>query len=163
MATEAALSTVGEGHIWPTGGVLQPLTDCASGAGCEPALFEGSPWIFIILTLIIGGGCATMSGRALAVGWRSPLIAYLYGLLLASAVRFLHFGLLRGTLLSPYYFAIDAAVLMLLAIAAYRYTRASQMTAQYPWLYRRLGPFGWVKVDASGNATAAIAGIDRTG
>ena len=163
MTTAATLSTVGEGQVWPVGGALQPLGDCASGAGCSTALFEGSPWIFVILTLIIGGGCGLMAGRSLAKGWRPAAIALLYGLLLACAVRFLHFGLLRGTLLSPWYFAIDAAVLILIAVASYRFTQASQMASQYPWLYRRSGPFGWTKVNLPAGASAAIAGSDRTG
>jgi len=155
------ISTVGEGNVWPLGGPLQPLSDCATGAGCSPVLFEGSPWIFVILVLIIGGGCAIMSGRSLARGWAPPWLAAVYGLLLAFAVRFLHFGLLRGTLLSPYYFALEAVVLILLAVAGYLFTRASQMATQYPWLYRRSGPFGWTPIENTAVA-GAIAAIDRT-
>ena len=159
----AALSTVGEGNVWPASGLLQPLGDCAGGAGCGPVLFEGSPWIFVILVLFIGGGCAVMAGRSLARGWAPPGLAAVYGLLLALAVRFLHFGLLRGTLLSPYYFAIEAVVLILLAYASFRATRAGQMATQYPWLYRRSGPFGWVPVNPADAGAGAIAGTDRTG
>ena len=159
----AALSTVGEGNVWPVSGLLQPLGDCASGAGCGPVLFEGSPWIFVILLLFIGGGCAVMAGRSLARGWAPPGLAVVYGLLLALAVRFLHFGLLRGTLLSPYYFAIEALVLILLAYASFRSTRAGQMAAQYPWLYRRSGPFGWAPVGRDAASALAIAATDRTG
>ncbi len=142
----ARISTVGTGDVWPAHGILQPLTDCTSGVGCAGLFFEGSPWIFVILTLIIGGGCALMAGRSVALGWGQPGGAFGYGALLACAVRFLHFGLLRGTLLSPYYFVIDASVLMLLAFAGYSYTRASQMTRQYPWKFKRNGPFGWTAV-----------------
>ena len=163
MTTTPQISSVGEGDIWPAHGTFQPLTDCLGGSACGPALFEGSPWIFVILTLVIGGGCAYMAGRSVAIGWRSPAIAALYGLLLACAVRFLHFGLVRGTLLSPYYFAIDLVVLIALALAGYRYTRAGQMANQYPWLYRRAGPFGWTTADASGKDPGAIAGTNQTG
>jgi uncharacterized protein (DUF2249 family) len=30
-----------------------------------------------------------------------------------------------------------------LPLPGYRYTRATQMTTQYRWLYERNGPFGW--------------------
>ena len=89
-----------------------------------------------------------MAGRSVARGWEPEWLAIAYGLLLTFAVRFLHFGLLKGTLMSPYYFIIDATVLMLLALAGYRFTRAAQMATQYPWLYRRDGPFSWSTVAA---------------
>jgi hypothetical protein len=38
---------------------------------------------------------------------------------------------------------IDAAVLMLIAAFAFRLTRARKMVSQYPWLYERVGVFGW--------------------
>ena len=161
MTTTPQISSVGEGDIWPAHGAFQPLADCFAGTTCRPLLFEGSPWIFFILLLIIGGGCAYMAGRSLAVGWQPAGIAVIYGLLLACAVRFLHFGLLRGTLLSPWYFAINALVLIAIGLAGYRYTRAGQMATQYPWLYRRFGPFGWTAVDVGKKAATAIAGADQ--
>jgi hypothetical protein len=44
-------------------------------------------------------------------------------------------------LLSGY--LIDTAVIMAVAISAYRLTLARRVTAQYPWLYQRTGPFSW--------------------
>lgn len=145
-AIVARISVVGEGDIWPKTNPLQPITDCLSGTSCAHVFYEGSGWIALILLLIIGGGCALMAGRSVARGWEPEWLAVAYGLLLTFAVRFLHFGLLKGTLMTPYYFLIDAIVLMLLALAGYRYTRAAQMATQYPWLYRRSGLFGWSAV-----------------
>jgi len=142
----AIVSKVGEGEIWTTGGILQPVTDCVGAGSCSGMLFEGSPWIFVILTVIIGGGCAIMAGRSVARGWGPASVSVVYGLLLAAAVRFLHFGLLRGTLVSPYYYLIDAIVLVGLALAGYWYTRSAQMARQYPWKFRRNGPFGWTSI-----------------
>jgi hypothetical protein len=34
-------------------------------------------------------------------------------------------------------------LLALIASAAWRATRARRMTLQYPWLYERVGLFGW--------------------
>ena len=159
----AQISTVGTGLVWPAGGALQPLTDCSGGAGCGGLVFESSPWVFAVLTVVIGGGCAFISGRSVAQGWKPMGLAVVYALLLACAVRFLHFGLLRGTLLSPYYLVVDAAVLVLLALAGYGTTRAGQMATQYPWKYRRRGLFGWSAIENGAEAPATIAGSQRTG
>jgi hypothetical protein len=140
----ATTPTVGQGLVWPTGSALQPLTDCVSGGACAHVLYEGSVWILVILVLVIGGGCAIMSGRSVALGWKPARIAVFYGALLSVAVRFLHFGLLRGTLFSLYYLLIDAVILMLMALASYRFTRAGQMARQYPWKFKRSGPFSWI-------------------
>lgn len=159
----ARISVVGEGDIWPKANVLQPLTDCVSGADCTHVLYEGSIWIFLVLLLCLGGGCALMAGRSVARGWEPAGLALAYGLLLTLGVRFLHFGLLKGTLLSPYYFVIDAAVLMLVALAGFSYTRAAQMATQYPWLYRRSGVFGWSELKPGSKLPSAIAVAERVG
>lgn len=139
-----AESIVGIGDVWPTGGAFKPLTDCLSGDGCANLLFEGGlPSEFLILTLILGGGCAIMAARSVALEWRTVTTAMLYGVLLAFATRFLHYGLLRGTLMSPWYYLVDAATLVLLAYGSWRFTRSAQMARQYPWKYERSGPFGW--------------------
>ena len=156
----ATTSSVGIGPIWPAGDPLQPLTDCVSGTSCAHVAYEGSLWTFVILLLIIGGGCAIMSGRSVAAGWKPAWIAVSYGLLLTFAVRFLHFGLLRGTLMSPYYFVIDAGVLIALALIGYRIAFASQMATQYPWKFVRRGPFNW---STRKNTDQPIAGSRHNG
>jgi hypothetical protein len=104
-------------------------------------------WVFLGLTCVFGGGCAIMTGQALAATWRPMGLAVPYALLLAAASRFLAFALFGGTLLSLPAFLTDSVVLAALALAAYRVTLAGKMVSQYPWLYRRDGLFDWEEVD----------------
>lgn len=86
---------------------------------------------FIILTVCLGGGAAWMTGRAIARAWQGYLRLGFYILLLACAVRFLHFALFHGTLLSATGFLIDFATLMAIAMAGRISTRMRQMASQY--------------------------------
>ncbi|QIG51687.1 hypothetical protein G5V57_30620 [Nordella sp. HKS 07] len=104
---------------------------------------DNSPWIFFIMTVVIGGGAAFLSGRALATKWRPWLFAVLYMIPLGLALRFFHYALFNGNLLSLHYFITDTLVLVAAASLGYRLTRVGQMVSQYPWLYERSGPFGW--------------------
>jgi hypothetical protein len=104
---------------------------------------EPSFWLFVLVTCLMGGWAAWMTGRAMAVTWQPyPLLA-VYLLLLAGAVRFIHYALFEGTLLSLHYYLVDAAVVVLIGSLGFRYTRARQMTTQYRWLYERTGPLTW--------------------
>ena len=104
---------------------------------------EPSLWLFLLITVIMGGWAAWMTGRAMALTWRpfGQLVAYL--LILAGAVRFFHFALFEGTLLSLHYYLVDAVVILIIGSLGFRYNRARQMTTQYRWLYERTGPFSW--------------------
>ena len=107
-------------------------------------LYEGRTlWPFLILTVFLGGGAAWLTGRAVALTWRPFVQAVIYALLLAAAVRFLHFALGGGRLTSLYYYAVDVALLVAAASLGFRHTRARQMATQYYWLYERTGPFSW--------------------
>jgi hypothetical protein len=98
---------------------------------------------FLLVTVALGGWAGWMAARAVALAWR-PYLACLPALLgVAAAVRFIHFALFSGTLLSVPYFAIDALAVLAIGSAAFRVTRARQMTTQYRWLYARTGPFTW--------------------
>ncbi|RAU22448.1 hypothetical protein CU669_07005 [Paramagnetospirillum kuznetsovii] len=99
--------------------------------------------VFVGLTLILFGGCAFMTGQALAATWRPWVQAVPYALLLGAGDRFLQFALFQGELLSLPGFVLDGGVLTLVALLSYRFTRARRMAEQYPWLYERNGPFGW--------------------
>ena len=108
------------------------------------ALFiETSPWVFLVLTVIIAGGAACMAGRGLALTWRPFWQVVAYTLLLGCALRFLHFALFEGRLLSLHYYLTDTLVLMAAASLGYRLTRVRQMVTQYNWLYERSGLFSW--------------------
>jgi len=105
---------------------------------------SGIDWpIFIGVTLILCGFAAYATGRALATTWRPARWAVLYCALLGAADRFIHGSLFEGDLLSPSGYLIDTAILIVIALTAYRITQAGKMVRQYPWLYRRTGPFSW--------------------
>jgi branched-chain amino acid transport system ATP-binding protein len=105
------------------------------------SLLGASPWEFLGVTLVIFGGAGFMLGQALAETWRPFWHAVPYSLLLAGANRFLSFALFKGTLLSLTGLLVDFAVVVGLALLAYRATRAHMMVRQYPWLYERDGLF----------------------
>jgi hypothetical protein len=108
-------------------------------------VWETSPAAFAVLTLVFGGAGAWMTGRALARGWRPLWPVVIYAALLGLVVRFLHYALAHGSLLSLQYYFIDTVLLVLSGIVAWRTTRARQMVTQYPWLYRRTSPFTWAE------------------
>ena len=93
--------------------------------------------VFVGLTVIVAGGAAVMTGRALADGWKPPwqVVAACFGLALAN--RFLVYALFGGNLLSLTGFLIDLAMLAALALLAHRVTLVRKMVSQYPWRYER--------------------------
>jgi predicted permease len=109
-------------------------------------LYEGGDnvlWIFVLLTVIIGGAAAYASGKAIAQTWRPFRQVPLYALLLGAGVRFCHFALFEEPLLSPTSYAIDFLVALLFASFGFRLVRARQMATQYGWLFKRSGVLGW--------------------
>ena len=99
--------------------------------------------VFLGVTVVLMGGAGYLTGQALARGWRPVWQVVGYGVLPGFADRFLTFALFDGTLITPAGYAIDSAVIVALALVGYRTTLAAKMVAQYPWLYRRAGPFAW--------------------
>lgn len=91
-------------------------------------------WIFIVLTVMLGGAAAWATGNALAATWRPLWQLVIYIVLLAAAVRFFHFALFAEPLLAVGNYVVDLAVLLTVAVAGYRLRRAHQMTTQYAWL-----------------------------
>ena len=108
-------------------------------------LWEVSIAEFIFVTMILGGGTAWMTGRAVAQTWRTPLQLAWYMVILGLAVRFIHFALFNGTLLSLHYYVVDLIVLVVIGFLGKRMTRAGQMATQYSFDYDRKGSFGWDK------------------
>ncbi|MFO1091186.1 MAG: hypothetical protein U1E46_16545 [Hyphomicrobiales bacterium] len=104
---------------------------------------EDNPWIFLIMTVLIGGGAAFLAGRGLALKWRPVWMAVAYMIPLGAALRFLHYALFNGSLLSLHYFVTDTLVLIAGALLGYRLKRVDQMVRQYGWLNERAGPFFW--------------------
>jgi len=99
--------------------------------------------VYIGVVVVIMGFCAYMTGQALANGWKSALGVVVYCVLLGFAARFLVFALYDGALLSLSGYLADVVVLNAIGLFAYRATRARKMVSQYPWLYERVGVFGW--------------------
>jgi len=89
---------------------------------------------FLLVTVILGGGAAWQAGRAVAQTWRPWWRAMLYMFVLGAAVRFIHFALFDGALLSLPAYALDTAVAMGCAALGFRTTRARQMARQYGFL-----------------------------
>ncbi len=132
------------------------------------ALFVEKSWVaFLIVTVILGGGIAFLSGRALARGWRPFWMAVAYMLLLGVVVRFLHWGLFldatfpswresAGDLLSVHYYITDTLILIAFAGLGYRLERARQMVSQYGWIFRRKSPLTWSAQKQNGHGDAAM-------
>jgi hypothetical protein len=102
-----------------------------------------TPASFLAMTLVIFGAAALATGRALARNWRPLWQALPYAALLALGDRFLLYALFRGELLSASGYTLALAILLLLAVTAYRASRVRLMVRQYPWLYEPAGPFFW--------------------
>ncbi len=98
---------------------------------------------FLVLTVVLFGAAASMTGQALARNWRPIWQIALYAALLAAADRFLLYALFGADLLSPGGYGAAAVILLAAAATSYRLTQARRMVAQYPWLYERAGAFGW--------------------
>jgi hypothetical protein len=95
---------------------------------------ERSLGVFLLVSVAMGGGAAWLTGCAIAGTWRPWWQAIAYALILGAVVRFFHFALFEGTLLSPHYYLVDTAVCLVAALLSYRTTRFRQMSTQYRWL-----------------------------
>jgi uncharacterized protein DUF6867 len=106
-------------------------------------LSDDSLRVFLVLTVIIGGGAAFLAGRGLARSWKPFWRVYFYMALLAAAVRFFHYALFDGNLLSLYYYLVTYAVMLAAGVLGFRAMRTTQMVTQYRWLYERTSPLTW--------------------
>ena len=106
-------------------------------------LNEDALGVFLLVTVILGGGAAALAGRAIATTWRPWWQIVLYALLLGAAVRFLHFALFDGTLISLHYYLVDTAICLMFGVIGFQTARATKMISQYRWLYQPDGPLRW--------------------
>jgi hypothetical protein len=104
---------------------------------------EDSFGVFLLVSVLMGGGAAYLSGRAIAGTWRPLWHVVMYMLVLGGAVRFMHFALFGGTLLSFHYYLVDTLICLGFGWLGFRATRAGQMATQYVWLYARSGWLKW--------------------
>ena len=110
-------------------------------------LYAGETLLDVVLvTGLIGGGAAWLSGRAVAAAWVGQSRVVFTALLLGAAARFFHFALFQGELLSVPSFACDTIIFLIVGLVSWRTTRASLMVRQYPWLYVRTGPLTWREI-----------------
>jgi small-conductance mechanosensitive channel len=120
---------------------------------------ENSVWIFVLLTVTLGGGAALLTGRAIAAAWRPWWHVVAFMLLIGAAVRFLHFALFGGTLLSLNYYVADTAVCLICGLVGFRLMRASQMVTCYGWINERADVYRWRRRKAAaGGAEASESG-----
>ena len=97
----------------------------------------------LFVTLVLGGSCAFLAGRAIAATWRSIWVAVAAMIPMGLAVRFVLVALFNETLLMPRTYAVETLVLMAIAYLSFQRTRARQMVSQYYWLYEPNGPLSW--------------------
>lgn len=107
------------------------------------AVVGSSIAVFIGLTVIVFGGVAWLTGRALARSWKRPWLIVLYSLLLGLGARFLTHALFAGQLLSLTGYLASTVVILLVMLLTHRIYFVSQMVRQYPWLYERNGLLSW--------------------
>jgi hypothetical protein len=99
--------------------------------------------VFLLVSVVMGGGAAWLAGRAVASTWRPWWHVAFYMLILGLAVRFIHFALFEGTLLSPQFYAVDTVVCLIFGYLGFRATRVAQMTMQYSWINEPAGFLRW--------------------
>jgi hypothetical protein len=104
---------------------------------------ERSLSIFAFVSVVLGGGAAWLSGRAIAATWRPWWHVALYMLLIGLVVRFFHFALFDGHLVSLRYYVVDTAVCLTFGLIGFRLKRVSQMASHYNWIIERAGLFAW--------------------
>jgi hypothetical protein len=107
---------------------------------------------FIGVTGLLFGFGAFLMGQAIAETWRPVWQNFVYGLLLALGNRFLDCALFNGEWLSLGHYLLDAAIIIVIALFAYRVTLARKMVQQYPWLYERSSLLSWRERSTNGSA-----------
>jgi len=107
--------------------------------------FLGSPslGVFIFNTLVLFGFAAFMAGQALGETWKPLGMVVFYTVLLGVADRVTECLLFKGPILAGLPFLVDTAILLVIALAAFRMTQVRMMVTQYPWLCERAGLFAW--------------------
>lgn len=91
-------------------------------------------WQLLILTVLLGGTAAWVTGKAIAETWKPYWQLVWYMLLLAAAVRFMHYALFQSPLRDAFQYAADALYLVAIAALGHRQARSRQMREQYGWL-----------------------------
>ena len=112
--------------------------------------FNRDTWVWLCVTLVLGGPAAFAAGRAVARAWKSRMLAVFYASLLAAATCFLCYSLFQTVAISLAALARDVAarnaeavafdlavwgssfvVLAVFALAGWSLARARLMREQY--------------------------------
>ena len=104
---------------------------------------ERSLLVFLLVSVAMGGGAAWLAGRAMAATWRPWWHIAFYMLLLAFAVRFIHYALFDSTFLSLHYYLVDYGVCLAFGLLGFRLMRVHQMVTRYKWVNERAGLLRW--------------------
>jgi len=104
---------------------------------------ERSLLVFLLVSVAMGGGAAWLAGRAMAATWRPWWHIAFYMLLLAFAVRFIHYALFDSTFLSLHYYLVDYCVCLAFGLLGFRVMRVHQMVTRYKWINERAGLLRW--------------------
>lgn len=115
--------------------------------GVLTAFLGTSPAIFLGLTVIMVGGAAILTGRAVANNWKPAwqVVASCFGLALAD--RFLTYALFQGELVNLWGIFVHFLVLSAMGLASWRVAKVGRLVNQYPWRYRRTSPFGYTELN----------------
>src|ERR1700738_2793242 len=108
---------------------------------------EQSLGVFLLVSVVMGGGAAWLAGRAIAEAGRPWWHIALYMVPLALAVRFLHYALFDAAFLSLHYYAIDYAVCLAFGLIGFRLMRVRQRGSRYGWINQRAGIWRWRRRD----------------
>ncbi|MGF0540319.1 DUF6867 family protein [Agrobacterium sp. ES01] len=103
----------------------------------------GVRYILRGLVVLIGFWTAWRTGRAVADGWQGFGTVFVYTLLLAWVMQFLHYALFEGPFLSLFYYVFDFVLLLAFSTMSFRLRRTTQMVENYYWLHERTSPFSW--------------------
>ncbi len=107
----------------------------------------GVRMVLRFLVVLLGFWTAWRTGKAVAEGWQGYATVVIYTLLLGVVMRFLHYSLFQGPMLSPLLYGVDVLILLAFSTAGFRLRRTRQMVDNYYWLYDRTSAFSWKKKD----------------
>ena len=110
---------------------------------------ESSVWLFLLVTVLIGGWTAWQTGGALARIWKPSWMLLPAALGLGMAVRFIHFALFEGTLFSLRFYLVDTVVLLAIVYVSWRMARAKAMARQYAFAFEKTSPLTWRRLPAN--------------
>lgn len=108
---------------------------------------SGVRYILRGLVVLLGFWTAWRTGRSVADSWENYPRVVVYTLLLGLVMRFMHYALFAGPMLSGFYYLMDVVVLLVFATVGFRMRRTDQMVNNYYWLYDRTSSFSYKKKD----------------